>query len=85
MNLKMENAADDLGYRMDGFEESEVGCLTRFFEKFTSVQRAQQFQYHFAHMLDKPFEAAFRYIHVLPGAFSAYRWKALKSISYEDD
>jgi hypothetical protein len=43
MNLKMENAADDLGYRMDGFEESEVGCLTRFFEKFTSVQRAQQF------------------------------------------
>ena len=33
-------------------------------------------------MLDKPFEAAFNYIHVLPGAFSGYRWKALKSIPY---
>lgn len=36
-------------------------------------------------MLDKPFEAAFRYIHVLPGAFSAYRWKALKSVPYSQD
>ena len=31
MNLKMENAADDLGYREDGYDEEEVGCLTRFF------------------------------------------------------
>jgi len=35
-------------------------------------------------MLDKPFEAFFNYIHVLPGAFSGYRWKALQSIRYEE-
>lgn len=34
-------------------------------------------------MLDKPFEAFFNYIHVLPGAFSGYRWKALQSIRYD--
>ena len=43
MNLKIENAADDLGYRQDGYEEDQMGCLTRLFEKIVSIQRAQQF------------------------------------------
>ena len=34
-------------------------------------------------MIDKPFEAFFNFIHVLPGAFSGYRWKALKSVLYK--
>lgn len=30
------------------------------------------------HLVDKPFEAAFDFIHVLPGAFSCYRYKSVK-------
>ena len=43
------------------------------------IQRAQQVEYNLAHLLDKPFEATFRYIHVLPGAFSAYNMSAIHS------
>lgn len=43
-----------------------------------SIQRAQMFEYHFGHLIDKPFEAAFNFIHVLPGAFSCYRYECLR-------
>ena len=72
-----------MGYRDDGYVEEEVDCLTRCINSFFTIQRAQQFEYHFSHMLDKPFESAFGYIHVLPGAFSGYRWKTLKSVHYK--
>lgn len=83
MQLKVENPEDDLGYRFDGFNKGELDWLTRTADYFVNIQRAQQFEYHFAHMMDKPFEAFFNYIHVLPGAFSGYRWKALQSIKYD--
>lgn len=54
------------------------------FSKFTDIQRAQQIEYHFAHLIDKPFESIFKFIHVLPGAFSAYKMEALQPDEEED-
>jgi hypothetical protein len=73
MNLRIERLEDD-----DLKYHDNIDCLSRFFLHFADIQRAQQVEYHFAHLIDKPFEALFKFIHVLPGAFSAYRMKALQ-------
>ena len=60
--------------------------MTNIASKFVDIQRTQQVEYHFAHLMDKPFEASFGFIHVLPGAFSAYNMEAiLKYDQNEDD
>jgi chitin synthase len=53
--------------------------------KFADIQRTQQVEYHFAHLMDKPFEASFGFIHVLPGAFSAYNMDAIIKYDEADD
>ena len=72
MGLKIESVDE-----AEEVNEETIDCVSSFCMKFFDIQRAQQLEYHFAHLIDKPFEATFDFIHVLPGAFSAYRMKGV--------
>jgi cellulose synthase/poly-beta-1,6-N-acetylglucosamine synthase-like glycosyltransferase len=45
--------------------------------RFADIQRAQQFEYHFDNLVNKPFEASFGLVNVLPGGITAYNMKAI--------
>lgn len=66
-------------------KDDEADFLTNICQKFVDIQRTQQVEYHFAHLMDKPFEAAFGFIHVLPGAFSGYNMEAIMKYDDEED
>lgn len=46
-----------------------------------NVVNAQLYEYTYGHILDKSFESLTGFIHVLPGAFSAYRYKAISDFN----
>ncbi|KAL4468647.1 hypothetical protein ABPG74_005150 [Tetrahymena malaccensis] len=49
-----------------------------YLDIFASLKKAQLYEYTMAHMVDKNFESLLGFLHVLPGAWSAYRYEALE-------
>jgi chitin synthase len=79
MSLKAEKVEDE-----EMHKEEDLDWLSSFCLNFFDIQKAQQIEYHFAHLIDKPFESIFKFIHVLPGAFSGYSMEALRPVDRKD-
>lgn len=79
MGLYPEPIVDEFGVRVDQDTYKELDDLSKFCMIFFDIQKAQVFEYSFGHILDKNFESFFGFIHVLPGAFSGYRWDAIRT------
>lgn len=51
---------------------------------YSFLTAVQFFEYKLSHYLDKTFEGLFNYQSVLPGAFSIFRWEAIKDQPLEE-
>lgn len=79
MSLKAEKVEDE-----EMHKDEDLDWLSSIIVNVFDIQRAQQIEYHFAHLIDKPFESIFKFIHVLPGAFSGYSMDALRPVDRRD-
>ncbi|KAL4468650.1 hypothetical protein ABPG74_005153 [Tetrahymena malaccensis] len=52
--------------------------LENFLYIFSSLRLAQVYEYTLGHIIDKNFDSFLGFLHVLPGAWSAYRYDALE-------
>ena len=85
IDVGTEPHKDSMFYMLKAFEKDEniAGVCGEIIPKsdcssFNVLYHAQIVEYKFSHILDKALETLIGYISVLPGAFSAYRWDALK-------
>jgi chitin synthase len=79
MSCELESTEDEYGNDISEVEGHEMDPISSCFVKMFSIQHAQRVEYDFAHLIDKPFESLFGFVNVLPGAFSGYRFEALKN------
>ena len=63
-------------------DRNEDGTPISFFQSI--ILRSQYVEYKLSHYVDKAAESLFGFVSVLPGAFSAFRWEAIKETPLEE-
>ena len=71
-NNQVDNQQKQKQIRVDEEYYQDYDWITKTMLNIFCIQKAQQFEYATSHIFDKSFESLFGFVHVLPGAYSAY-------------